>query len=376
MLEGVTRWRLAAVLGILTCGYIAWTLFLPNAGAGRNDFLGFYAGGRLAGTAGLYNAEAVRAAQLQAIGEWSPSMQFIRLPYYALLLKPLALLPYRTAYLAFEALSLGSLLVFLLLWPDVTRSTKWVVCCWSLPLFVCLFDGEDTTFLLLWIALAVQAQRRGKPALAGALLALCASKYHLVILVPLVILAQRRWRMAAGGAAAGSVLVAVSFAVAGAQWPWRYLTVLASPHTEAGMNSMPNLHALLGTAPLAVAAGWEIASAAVLAAVVFVAARRDPGFERPLAIALAAGILVSIHSYLMDCVLLWPAILMMAEAAAPPPARVAAWILATPFPWFMLKLPAPLPDVTRLLIIFLVAGSAWAARTHQEPGFAAVEAAP
>jgi len=353
------RWRLAALLGVVVCSALAWKLFLPDAGSGRNDFLALYAGGTLAGTSEIYNPQSVRDVQLHAIGEWGDSLQFSRLPYYALVLKPLTLLPYRWAYLIWEILSVAALAGFVALWPSTNERYKWVACCWSLPAFVALFDGQDVSFLLLWIALAVCAHRNGRPVLSGALLALCAAKYHLVVLVPLVIIAQRRWRMAAGAAAAGSVLLAISFAVAGPAWPWRYYAVITDARIHVGVRSMPNFHAMLAGLPFSTI--LEILASGAVAALVFVAARRQPLFEWSMALALVAGILVSFHSYVMDCALLLPPILLVLDSVMAAPLRIAALVLATPIPWFFLNLPAPLPTATRLLLVFLVLRMAWPA---------------
>src|SRR5579872_3034525 len=91
------------VLGVVVNVALACNLFLPNAWSGRNDFLGFYAGARLAGSNNLYNRESVRAEHVNAIGE-TGEIQYGRLPVYAMALKPLGWMPYRAAYLAWEIL--------------------------------------------------------------------------------------------------------------------------------------------------------------------------------------------------------------------------------------------------------------------------------
>ena len=353
----MTRWQLAVLAGgVLVCSVLAWNLYLPDAARGRNDFLQLYTGGKLAGTVDLYNSSRVREVQLQALGEAGESLQFTRLPYYALLLKPLSALPYGWAYLCWEVLSAAALAGFVMLWPGGSGWTKWLVCCWSIPAFVALFDGQDVSFLLLWVALAVREQRRGRPATAGAILALCASKFHLVLLIPLVLVAQRRWRMAGGLAGGVAVLLAISFAVAGWGWPRSYLEVLTDARIQPSVASMPNFHGLLSGLPHGLA--LEVAAGLVMAAVVFAAARRASSLEAPLTLALAAGILVSFHAYLMDCALLLPALILILRSAVPRPTRVAAWFLATPLPWLFLNLPTPLPTVTRLALVALVAGMA------------------
>jgi hypothetical protein len=184
---------------------LACTLFLPDEEwRGNNDFLGFYAGARLVGSPNLYDRDAVRRVQLQAVGE-AGEIQYGRFPFFAWLLKPLGSLPYRTAYAIWAVLLTVAFAGFIALWPGVDATTKWLVCCCSLPPFVCLFNGQDDLVLLLWIAIAARLLRSGRSVAAGMVLALCASKFQLFGLVPMVILAQRRWRMAGGVAFTGCI---------------------------------------------------------------------------------------------------------------------------------------------------------------------------
>ena len=337
--------------GIAVNVWCAWNLFLPGAaGTGRNDFLGLYAGGQLAGTPGLYNPATVRAAEGRVSGE--TGLPFPRLPYYALLLKPLTWMPYRTAYAVWEVVMLAALAAFAMLWPHDDRAHAWMLCCWSVPAWVSLFNGQDVALLLLWVALAARLLKIGWAAAAGAVLALCAAKYHLVVLVPLVVLAQRRWRMAAGAVAAGAVMLAASFLVAGVSWPGQYWAAMADPGIQQAVSRMPNLYALLRPLPFGLEMDW--AAAVLVAATVFLAARRASGFAGPLALALVGSLLVSPHTYLADCALLLPALIIATGTGVRGGKRLSAIALASPVPWFLLQLPVPLPTVTRLLMVALV----------------------
>lgn len=338
--------------GVVFNAWCAWNLFVPGAAStGRNDFLPLYAFGQLTGSPNLYDTASVYAAESHAIGAYG--IVYPRLPYYGLLLKPLTWMPYQTAYRVWEALMLAAFAGFVLLWPHARPAEKWILCCWSLPFWAGLFNGQDGALLLLWLALAMRLFRGGREVLVGAVLALCASKYNLVILVPLVILAQRRWRMAAGASAVGAVMLALSFLAAGASWPLRYWAMLMDPLTEHGLDHMANLHALFSAIPFGV--GLEAAVALLIAATVFLAARRTADFEGPLALALAGSLLVSPHTYLADCALLLPALMFAAgRVAAGGPRRISSTALATPVPWYLLQLLLPLPAITRALMVGLV----------------------
>jgi hypothetical protein len=329
---------------------------------GRNDFLGFYAGARLVGGPDLYNRDAVQAIQLQAVGGVG-EIQFGRLPFYALVLKPLTWLPYGTAHAVWFALLAAAFAGFIALWPGAATPLRWLIGCWSFPAFVSLFNGQDDVVLLLWVALAARLLRAQKPAVAGMVLALCASKFHLFALVPVVILAQRRWRMMGGAVFGGCVLLALSFAAAGWSWPAGYLSVLAHPGMSTSLDHMPNLHSLFGSG---VGLPIQIAADALVALGLFLAARSTSDFEGPVALALVAGVLVGFHAYLSDGVLFLPALFIFSTVGY---ARFPAMALITPFPWILLQFHRPVPAVTQLLILALAgAGFLWIGKGHKEIG--------
>ena len=352
---------LFCLIGVAINTWLACSLLLPGAWAGKNDFAQLYAGARLAGSADLYNREAVHEVELKEAGRGGPSLRYSRLPYYALLLKPLGWLPYRAAYAVWLGLSFAALAGFAALWHGGAKT--WLACCWFLPAFVAVFNGQDAGMLLLWTALAVALANRDRQFAAGAILGLCASKYHLAVLLPLVIVAQRRWRMASGFATVATAMILISFGVAGLRWPALYYDVLADPLLHPNPAIMPSLHGLqLGTA-------WEMLLTGLLAICVLVAAR-NASLRWGLTLALAAGVLVGYHTYLADCVLLLPAILQGLQSRG---LRLPAIALLTPVPWLLLHLPPPLPNVARALIVLFVIGMVVLRRTEGEPGKALLQ---
>ncbi|MFB3826875.1 MAG: glycosyltransferase 87 family protein [Bryobacteraceae bacterium] len=326
------RWWLApAAAAGLAALALGWLPTFGKIYRGSNDFLAFYAGARLVGTPDLYDAEAAREIQASASGMTGNALRFIRLPFFAAGLWPLGTLPYPYAYWIFQGLSLAALAAFLLLWPG-DRAAAAVLCCWSVPLSMNLASGQDVTFLLLWLALALRFHGK-HPAAAGALLALCAAKFHLFFGLPLLLLAQRRWRMTAGFAAAGAALAAVSFAVSGPHWPAQFLAAVTAPSINPGVKAMPNLNGLLAGAPAAPA--LEIALAALTLGLVWRAARRRE-FGLAMAAALAGGILVSHHAYPTDCALLIPAGLLVLDHARQAWLKWLLVVLLAPFAYFFL----------------------------------------
>ena len=147
------------------------------------------------------------------------------------------------------------------------------------------------------------------------------------------------------------MLLALSFVGTGWDWPRRYLRMLQEPGLAPDVSHAPSFYANFQAMRFGTAV--EIAAVILLAAIVFRISRMDLSFEWPLALALAGSILVSLHSWMADCTLLLPA-LMLASEAAVPYIRIPALVLATPMPWLLLQLPAPLPTFTRILMLWLV----------------------
>ncbi len=356
--EEVGKHRVLFAAGVAAAGLalsvLLWWSAIDRIAAGRNDFAAFYAGARLAGTADLYHAPNIMRVKAEAADEYGNVRQYIRLPYFAALLWPLGRLPYLWAYRTFQAASLAALLAFLLLWPD-NRLLALVACCWSVPVSATFAQGQDAVFLLLWVALLLRWHET-RPFAAGLALALCAAKFHLFLHVPLVLAAHRKWRTGGGLLLGGAALAVVSFAVAGADWPGRFLAAASSSSVSPAEDAMPNLHNLLRGVPMR--GLWEAASAAVCAALVWVVARRS-SFDFGIAAALIAGLLTSVHAYHDDCVLLIPAALILYRAGVPW-MRMAAAASFIPVWYLFLHVGSSASRVVPAGLLLLLGGMAWA----------------
>lgn len=79
---------------------------------------------------------------------------FIRLPFFAALMKPWSLLPFRTAFWLWRAFSFCAIGVFVRLWPGQRR---WALatCACSLPPHGTITGGQDEALLLMWLAISV-----------------------------------------------------------------------------------------------------------------------------------------------------------------------------------------------------------------------------
>ncbi len=284
--------------------------FLPEAYltvAGKNDFTAFYVSAKLVGTPDLYQPAAAAREQARIHGgAFSPHLYNVRLPYYAAMLWPLGRLSFSVSYVIWQAIALAALLGFVRLWP-VRRSVTVVVCCWFTPLAASFMHGQDITLLLLYLAATAALVRTGRAFRAGLILSLCAAKFHLFLFVPLLLVRRRMWRTLAGLVTAGVVLIVISFAVAGAQWPaewWRATDPTIHSPTVSVSNAVYAAARAMVPGPI----GPRIAVGALIAflgTLVWKFGNSRP-FYYTLAGAVAASVLIPGHIYAQDYTLVMP----------------------------------------------------------------------
>lgn len=345
------QWISAAVglTLLIFLGLLQRDRFFP----GQNDFLQLYAGAKLSGTPDLYSPEAARRIHRESTGVELVGVYYSRPPFYALFLKPLAMLPYRAAYWTFEGISFAAFAVFLILFvPQCKELILFSSLC--LPLLSNFLNGQDVTLVLLLAAGSILAIRKEHAFLGGLLLSLCAIKGHLFILTPLVFLIHRRWRVLAGGAAGGVLLTVLSFLSDGWDWPRRYLTLLENPELHPNPSSMPNLRGLVfGIAGGEHPAAYWVLTVLVVAAVAWLAWKM-PDLEMAFAMSLVAGLLVGYHAYLQDAVLLLlPFAIVIAKSKAVP-LRVLMALAILPPIYICLVMGRPYNIAVPLILITLL----------------------
>ncbi len=321
-----------------------WAAALPwqRVWAGHNDFMAFYTGAVLASTPDLYSSSANRAVN-QQLGYSMPAVQYLRPPYYAALLKPLAKLPYHAAYLIFQAVNLAAALAFAFLSGKKARSVPWFLLI-SVPVLTSFANGQDVMMVLVLSAAAVYLDQAGRPWLAGLCLALCTLKFHLFVFTPIALLLHRKWRFAASAALGVALELAASFVVAGWRWPIEYAKFLSNPALHPTPYVPPNISGIAGNLlPL------EIALTLAVGACTVYLCSRAKSFPAAFTLCIFAGLLVARHSYIQDC-----ALLLLIPLFVPPASNFVSqlsMVLLTPFPYFLLMAEGPLGLITPLLLL-------------------------
>jgi hypothetical protein len=233
---------------------------------------------------------------------------FVRPPFYAAFFWPLGRLAYPTANMLWQTVNLAA--VGLLVWLSLApRSFAAIFYCWYLPIWFSFVAGQDMPILLLLVALANRLLLARHDVKAGLVYALCSIKFHLFLLLPVLVLARRMWHLGVGLASGGTALVVASFLVGGPRWPVEYgELVLLNERSQASQSFMPNLVGLFYD--VAGSRGWIAGFALATVIAVWRLARRSK-LEHALAAFLAGSLLVTPHSFYYDLSLFVPILLLL-----------------------------------------------------------------
>jgi len=318
---------------------------------GQNDFVQFYTAAKLVGSPDLYSRSA-NLATIKAIhGFTMETVVYTRPPFYAVLLKPLAVFPYRAAYAIFSLATFSSILWFVIRFSKECPTLPFFASL-SIPFLTALCDGQDTPFLLAILGSSILLTRRGKDFSAGLILSLCAIKFHLFLFLPVLWLLKKRWRTL-GGAVCGTIaLTVLGILVAGADSIRQYVKVLRDPWINPSATLMPNLHGLV--AILHADARLEFLLVALVFMAFFWLTQKTDNYELLLAASLVCGLLVSFHSAIVDDVVLFPVFVLVLGSCDNAPVRALSALVLTPIPYFMVLANAPYGAALAVSLLLLL----------------------
>jgi hypothetical protein len=163
-------------------------------------------------------------------------------PTLALLFRPLALLPFKVAYAVWACVSLllygcglWALSPFLKRLPvDGQRAFYALALSFSAFLYFTIIAGQISAIAFFLVACAIRADLDGKYLLSGALLAACAYKPTLIVILAPCLLIRRNWRMLAGAAVSALGAIALTASVLGIQPYLQWARVLTAYTRFAG----------------------------------------------------------------------------------------------------------------------------------------------
>jgi Glycosyltransferase family 87 len=188
---------------VLLYGAVLWCARGPNAE--KTDFSLTYVGARIVHQglgSRLYDLDLQKQVR-DSLFEHPNPLFFEHPPFEALLLSPLAALPFRTAYMLWGFLNATVwLLLIFFMRPHLPapREDLGYMALWLLfaPLGVALYQGQSSLLLLALYAAAFVLLRDNHEFAAGALLGIGLFKFQFVLPFALIFFFCKRWRFLSG----------------------------------------------------------------------------------------------------------------------------------------------------------------------------------
>jgi hypothetical protein len=375
-LRNLGYWTALVACVELGVGELAgWLRFALTGSLKGPDFYIYYATSLVLlerGPSWVYDFAVQKTYQDQVTTQWGG--HFILLPHIlppwaTLLLYPLALQPFRGAYLAWGILNLllVALAIALLLRAGGLSARPALLAAAaagaSLPVAVLVLQGQSDGLMLGALAASALAWTRAKAARSAGFAVLALVKPQLMLLLPVLFAVRRSVRAVAAFIAGCLFLVVVSLAVFGLPaclaWlrvlaPWAFGGTADFPVDTQSQYSLRGLLQLLGL-PLGVQLALLLLGLAGLA-VVLLLSRADPRLE--LALAIAGSMALSPYQHAHDLVLLLvPGLLLAGALPALRHPSAGAWVLLGA--WLGLELLVVAPWLTALAITAATAYLAW-----------------
>lgn len=325
----------------------------------KNDFLCYYIGGTIAREghfADLYRPAAQFKVQQRAAPSVRDPRPYVRPPWFALGLAPLTFLPLVYAYVIW----IGMMLVILLgIWAWCLKcfgQYALVLAALFLPSNLGLFFGQDCAVMLAVLCLFFVLSKREKSFVSGMTLGIGLIKPHLLLLFPIWMLLQKRWRMLAGFVVVAVILLTTAVLLLGKTGVVAYQDLLVHGKTELGHSR----HTMLNIYSVFVNFGIESQTlntllAASIVGLAISGLRRAPAW-RAIGIASTGSLLISPHVFGYDAaLLLLPIWLVMANSASNA-SRYSALILCAPITFFFTLMRFPFPCIPALaVLVFFIA---------------------
>lgn len=308
---------LAVALGMAT----SYVLLVHSGAAGpkQTDFVPYYAAAKLVleghvnvlyslPTIGHVEATLVYPLQVSHGG-----MPYLYPPYFALLLSPVAALPYSIAFLLWLSINVTLLVLSIHLLQQylgltgAAAAVLWSAAVTFFPVLVALAQGQTSILLLALFLLAFLAARSERHVAAGIALSLALIKPPYVIPMLIMVLAARRWRILLSFGVSSGILVAVPYLITGpAVFPDYVRSMMAASgwQQQVGGFAPQWNQSLAGFVQMLLpGASASVVTACLAGSALGILAWRSarvPSIEIPFAFGVVAALLLSPHVLVHD----------------------------------------------------------------------------
>ena len=279
---------------------------------------------------------------------------YIRPPVFALIYAPFTRFPLQTAFAIWVAGQLAALLVAG--WWVARRfgSDGLVYFAFFQPAVYAVFNGQDAAVLLLAVLGGFELLERKREFAAGLVLGIVLLKFHLVFLLPVALLLNRRLRMLAGFAITGAAQFLICLALVGVSGLQSYARLLARKDLvfyEPTPYWMPNLRGLASNLGLDAMPVTVVVGALLLWAMWRV---RGAATWQWMGVALMASMLLATHGYPYDVTELLPFAMFAVFHGVRKVTKFAAASMLLPLPYLVVFLGPPVAIVMQLVILATV----------------------
>jgi hypothetical protein len=319
---GASRFALAASIGFLLAVTLSLAFLAQVPDLHTADCVSVWAGAQIIGP-DLYDPAHLERVE-HTVSPLIFNYRFIRPPYYVMLFWPLGRLDFRSAYAGFVLVNLAALLLFLWIWrfdaPAIMACTLFLPLEWSFGI------GQDAPLMLLLVAGGARLIERRRDFAGGALLAFFTVKVHLFLFLPVVLIAQRKYRALAGLAVGGGALYLLAAAFVGIDWPLKSLHA-ALLNEATFVSTTPGVAGLLRRLH---APGWLLLPAMAAGILMVYRRARTIAWLPAAALAMAAGVVFAPRAEVYDGSLFLLLLLLEAGPALVAIAGVAVVAVVTP----------------------------------------------
>ncbi|MGH7762199.1 MAG: glycosyltransferase family 87 protein [Candidatus Dormibacteraceae bacterium] len=334
-------------LGVVAVALVLDLVRRPqHVGIDFHTYLAAAAVGLQQGWSHLYDQALVAAAQKHLVsGQYA--QPFLSPPTVAWLAAPLTVLPYWTAFGVWAVFTFLALTAALG-WSGVSSGTaRWMAVIGALTPWWVLHAailGQVVPLVAAGLVVAWRLARDDKDIAAGVLLSVIFLKPNTAILVPVALLAARRYRTFGAWLAAGGVLAVIAFLALGAHGLSGYLNQLRAP-LPSGADALTLKGAIGATGVVA-----AVLRVLIVGLVLATAYRLRATVGLVVPIGIVGSLIVSPYLHASDLCLLAAAAWMIWEERPILAWRIAlavGWAVASPFLFF----PSGHPGLSRWPLI-------------------------